>query len=456
MSKRQRALLSCLMSVVAITAEAEPTTIYRLEPAPGSFQQVLLNRDIYRFSDDPGLQNLQVLDADQNPVPYRILPSEPEKSTLQNVPLAFFPVAADISPETLRQVYARVQLEGAKIELSTNANPTGKAPAFYLIDISKLEQPLTALRLNWDPDLQTQYLEVELEGSRNLQQWDSLGAGTLVNMGNQKLVRNRLAINLQPKAYDFLRLKIGRGGEGLQLNSIAGEPTQVKAPVPEEHWSIAAISKAQVASTAAPDSERKVAVWEFAREEVTPATAIKIVLGDNAYADDYALYSRSNAQQNWQLQGHGIWYSVRIGSTWETSEPIALPANSQKLWRLELAAKSAEFKPQLEFRWQPLRLQLIANDKPPFYLALNPETNATHRNAVFNQILAGRTPEWSSTQLEDLHQQPPKPPKASINWRTWLFWGTLILAVFVLLGFALRLLGQLNNQLAKSGLDDAK
>src|SRR5437868_6681716 len=110
MSKRQRALLSCLMSVVAITAEAEPTTIYRLEPAPGSFQQVLLNRDIYRFSDDPGLQSLQVLAADQNPVPYRILPSEPEKSTRQNVPLAFFPVAADISPETLRQVYARVQL----------------------------------------------------------------------------------------------------------------------------------------------------------------------------------------------------------------------------------------------------------------------------------------------------------------------------------------------------------
>lgn len=454
MNKSLRSIIG-LIGLVIFAAEAEPIAIYRLAPASGSFQQIQLTQDIYRFSDDPELHNLQVVDADQSPIPYRILPAEPETRIPQNIPLAFFPVAADTSPEALRQVYAHVQLEGAKVELSSNTAPTDRAPGFYLIDISKLEQPLTGLQLNWEPHPQNQYLEVHLEASHDLQQWNSLGTATLVNLGGQGPVRNRFSTSLQPHVYEFLRLRILRGAEQLQISSIEGEPPFEHTLIAEEHWLVSANPKGQVTSVDSPQSTRKVMAWEFIREETTPATKLKISIGDNTYADEYALYSRTSEQHSWQLQRRGIWYSLRVGSIWETSDAIILPANSQKFWRLELNANSTGLKPQLEFRWQPLRLQVVTNDKPPFYLVINPEADNKYRDQVFNQILAGRNPSWTSTPLEDLHQQPLTSTKpTTTNWRTWLFWGALIGAVFVLLGFALRLLRQLNRQLSKSPADD--
>jgi len=457
MSKFSRAIIGTLMALVMFEAEAEPHAIYRLAPVSGSFLQVQLTQDIYRFSEDPELHNLQVVDAEQHPVPYRLVPSEPENHPQQNLPLAFFPVTANTPPETLRQIYARVQLEGAKLEVSADgpAVTVGKAPGFYLVDISKLEQSLIGLRLNWEPNPQNQYLEVELEASRDLQQWNHLGAATLVNLGNERLLRNRVPVSIQPHAYEFLRLKIGRGGEQLQIHSIEGEPPITQTPVPKEHWSVAAIPKGQVASVDSPQSTSVVAAWEFIRDEVAPATAVRIALGKNVYTDDYKLYSRANEQRSWQLQRHGIWYSVQVGSNWETSDPITIAPNSTKFWRLELNAQSAGLKPTLDFYWQPWRLQIIANDKPPFYLAINPDTDNKYRDQVFNQILAARGPSWISTPIEDLHEQPQKSTKTSTrNWRTWVFWGALTVAVLILLGFALRLLRQLNNQLSKSPAED--
>lgn len=450
MNKYGCLIVSCLVATLATVSKAEPTNIYRLTAAQGSFQQVTLTLDLYRFSQDPNLRDLQVVDAEQHPLPYRIVPAAPDLQTSQDIPLAFFPVAADEPPDRLRQIYAHIKLDGADVELKTSDTPNRSPAGFYLIDVSKLERALTGLRLNWQPTTENQYLETELEASRDLQQWTVLAKGTLLHLGSQGLIRNNLPINLQPGAYEFLRLKILGGGERLHITSFIGTPASEQTPTKEEHWSVAAISKGLETSIDKSGGTRKVAAWEFSRDEVTPASAARILLGDSTYTDDYRLYSRSDERQNWQLRSAGIWYNLRVGSSWETSDSIPLTTNSQQRWRLELNAQSTGLSPRLEFYWQPRILQFIANDRPPFYLAINTDSDPQSRPQVFSKILAGRSPTWTTVELQDLHQQPVKPSGNKLNWRLWIFWGALLLVVLLLVGLALRLIRQLNTELVKS------
>jgi hypothetical protein len=443
-----------LAGAIGLVTQAEPTAIYRVTPAAGGFQQVQLTQDIYRFSDDPYLHNLVVLDADKKPVPYRIQASHGEQHRLPDIPLVFFPVPGNASAETLRKVYAQIRVDGVQVDINSSSSGAIPGEGFYLIDISHHSVPIAELKLEWEPDPEHAYFDVEADGSWDMQQWQLLGKATLVNLGEGALVRDRLSLGTQSGLYKFLRVRVVKGAGNLQLKKFFAVQPDVQSQVPEERWRITAIPKG-VEACAAAASHPKVAAWEFIRSEVTPATGAKILLGEGTYADHYRLYSRPDEQHGWELLRHGIWYNLRVGQVWETSDFISLSPNSRRLWRLELEAGNTGLNPQLELQWQPSNLQFIANDRAPFSLVIDPAADQARRDVIFNQILAGRAPEWVSTTLEDLHQQPAKPVK-SFNWRAWVLWAALMLAVFVLIGFAIRLLRQVNTTMSDSPDDATK
>jgi hypothetical protein len=454
------AILSISLSTVVI-AEQNATPIYQVSDSQGTFIQVPLTHDIYRYTQGANLKNLIVLDAEKTTLPYRLVAitqqeQKKEPKLIVN-PLAFFPVAVDATPDTLRKLHtSQVKVQGSSVQIATTDKTlNNKTPEFYLIDISKLDHDITSLIVDWDAQATNQYLEVELEATRNLQDWFSLGNATLVqiNQEEQSLKHNHIGAEIAKKEYEFLRLRVLRGAENLHLTGVSAEQKIGSTEIEKvsEAWSLVGqLAKTQT-TVYLPNSHSKVyavASWEFVRDDATPIEKLAIDFGANTYGDSAKLFSRNAENQPWQLIHQGIWFNAQVGNKWQKSDAISVYPNHDKFWRLELNESARNISaPQLVFAWQPTQLQIITNNKPPFVLAIDADKSSSDsREQVFNQILSATTsPQWQAASLIKLNVQPGaiKNTTKKLDWKQWVFWAALLLAVAVLVAFSLKLFKQL-------------
>jgi len=438
------------------------TPIYQINNAVGTFIQIPLNHEIYEYSRSKELQDLVILDADKNSLPYRLVATASEqKSTTEKTitePLRFFPVTPDATAETLRKLRTTQVTVNANTThvLTSEKNLDNETPEFYLIDISQLDHELTGIGVDWIAQPNNQYLEVELEATRDLKNWFPLAKSTLIQIHQQdeSLKRNLVEVNITKQDFEFLRLKVVRGADNLHVTQVFGEQRTGEMAIQpvKETWSLKAeLAKIQT-SVYLPSSHSKtfpVSAWEFVRNEATSIDMLAIDFGTTHYGDSAKIFSRGNENQNWQLRHQGIWFNAQVGSQWQKSHPVNLSPNRDKFWRLELNASAANNSaPSLVLGWSPYQLQVITNNKPPYVLAIDSNINRTDKpDQVFSQILAATRPEWAGATLQRLAVPPSAltGPEVPINWKQWLFWLVLILAVGVLLAFSLKLFRQLDN-----------
>ncbi|RYY02065.1 MAG: DUF3999 family protein [Gammaproteobacteria bacterium] len=454
------ALLFFLATSRAFSAQYSPP-LYQVEKAQGTYIQVSLTYDIYSYSKSDDLRDLVVLDADQNALPHRFISVIPNGQKSENKistdTLNFFPVAIDAAPETLRNLHTRqTSVQDGKVQTITrDSTLDNKTPEFYVIDISKLDHDIDSLSIDWDVNAENQYLEVELEATRNLKDWVSLGHATLMQVTHQDQVlkHNHIVAKIYRNDFEFLRLKILRGAEKLNISNISAEQitgTTAEKKRPLEAWSVSGKVAKDQSSIYFPNSRTKaypVAAWEFSRNESTPAATVGIDLGKNIYGDSAKIFSRSNEDQNWNLQYQGILFNVLVGDQWQKSDAISINDNHDKFWRLELSPSAANYSvPTLVFAWEPIQLQIIASNKPPFVLVMsNNKSDNGNSEQIFSHILGENSPEWAEANLTRLDNTPESLVQAATptDWKKWLFWIALLLAVAVLLLFSVRLFKQL-------------
>ncbi|RYY75349.1 MAG: DUF3999 family protein [Gammaproteobacteria bacterium] len=444
------------LSAYSVLAETAALPIYQLNNVQGTFVQVPLTHEIYRYSRYPDLRDLRILDGELNALPYQLVSVSPklEKTEPQIIidQLAFFPVAIDATPDTLRKLHTtQTKVRDGQVQIATSDRLLDNTmPEFYLIDVSKIDHAITALAVDWTGQGGNQYLEIELEATHNLKDWTSLGQATLVKLKQQEqqLKHDEINVDIAAKEYEFLRLKIVRGADQLNLTSVrALQKIQLSSLQKSntEIWNIPGqLAKAQTSF----DSRRRaqpVAAWEFTRDDITPAESLSINLGSKIYSDTVKIFSRSTEKQGWKLMYQGIWFNVQVGESWRTSEAIGIHSNHDKFWRVELNESAKNFQvPELIFSWQPLQLQIIANNKPPFSVAISNQANPNNPY-LFKQILGDASPNWTSANLIRLNVQADAfvSDEKKVNWWQLIFWVTLVAAVIVLLIFSLKLFKQL-------------
>lgn len=350
----------------------------------------------------------------------------------------------------------QVNTSGNKVQVVTSDKTlSNSTPEFYLIDISSIEHDLSGLSLDWSGDTNNQYLEVELEATRNLQNWFSVARATLVKMSQQEqhVVRNVIDVNIAKKEFEFFRLRVLRGADNLQVtavNAIQKNDARIETAFAHEVWTLAGLPAKTQTTVYLPSSHSKsypVAAWEFIRTEPAPVDSVSIDFANQSYGDSAKIFSRNSENQSWKLQYQGVWFNTRVGSEWQSTRAIDQHNNSDKYWRIELNESALNtLTPTLVFGWQPIQLQIVTNNKPPYTLVIGGNSSGTSaRDQVFNQILANTTPEWIGAGLIDLGLKADAVtvPQKAIDWKQWLFWVALVLAVSVLLLFALKLLRQL-------------
>jgi hypothetical protein len=452
--------LGCLMALVC---GAEVMPVYRIEQVAGTYVQTTLTHDIYRYTGDAQLKNVVVTDAQGNRLPHRISePSLAVSEQSQRIPVRFFPVAVGTTPERL------LALSGASIrlddhEISVSMVKEGKseldAPKvptdFFVVDISDLKTRADKVIISWPQSDRHQYLEVQVSGTQDMTSWTPITQTTLVQLlqEGELLIRNKIAVNLTERQYAFLKLHVTRGGEQLQLTQVAVENTDKVATAPNiDRWELSG-TRADDRYSALPVNPASpaipVAAWEFQRDDLAPVAQLHIDLGELTYGDYVRLFSRATEQQPWQLVHQGIWFNAQVGPDWQQSDEISGHSSRHRYWRLELNERaSASANPVLVLTRQPQRLQFIANTFAPFTIAIETDPNPQDQNAstaVFSQLIAGKDIAWQSASFSRLNPSvnPFIPDSMAIGWKTILFWGILILAVGILMGFVVRLVKQM-------------
>ncbi len=463
MKAAQLSVIIFLMSL-CVFARAEAIAVYQIEQPAGDFIQVSLDHDIYRYSSKPDLSDLLVVDALGNTLPHRVTASPPKITTQsRELPLRFFPVVVGAAPETLLALSsASIRLDDNEISVSVEKkdkpqNQDTSVPIdFFLIDLSDSKDAVDALKVDWAVNERNQYIQVEVSGTNDLTNWNSLTKNTLVQLqkDGQSLLRTTIPLGLAPMQYAYLRLKfIGAGDHFTPITIASKNMGSADKTFVMDEWEVhgeLAGEQTSLVSGASVLAKSPVAAWEFLREDISPLEQIRVQLGAFMYGDTLRIFSRPHKKEDWRLVHEGIWFNVQVGSTWQQSEPILVNGNSDSLWRIELnESVRAKVQPILRVSRQPELLQFIASTHPPFKISIETDSqkNIPANQQIFSQITAGKEIRWSHVDVTRLSPDIDQFVRhgIAVSWKSILFWSVLLLAVALLLFLALRLAKQVTN-----------
>jgi hypothetical protein len=269
----------------------------------------------------------------------------------------------------------------------------------------------------------------------------------------QLLTRNKIAVNLSEKQYAYLRLKFTRGNDNLQLTKIQIENTDKIANAPVvDRWEVKGVlAEDQNSAMRAGNhtAATPIAAWEFKRVDIAPVANISLNLGTFMYGDNIKVFSRNTEKRPWQLRYQGIWFNAQVGSYWQQSDAINIDSNSNVYWRVELnELVRTTLNPTLVFHREPQILQFIANNAAPYKIAIDDQAapNNQHTSTqIFSQLVSGKEIQWGQVAFTELNPNIDSFSRhgMQVSWKIILFWGILLLAVGVLVGVAVRLMGQM-------------
>lgn len=459
-------IIVLLMLCCSLVAQGAVTPVYQITEDKGAYLQAILTHDIHRYSAMRDLSDLVVLDNKGNRLPFRVIsPNVDVSEKAESIPVRFFPVVVGAAPETLLALSsASIRVDDNAISVSVEKTTKDElvdktAPVdFFVVDISELKSRADQLTLNWQVSEANRYLEVEVSGTNDLQNWSKITQSTLVQLekDGQQLTRNAIALHLAEKEYAYLRLKFARGGDDLHIIQATIDNTEKQSlPTPVDLWKIQGVlakDQDSIVRTSGTVSGASVAAWEFTRDEIAPINHMSLDLGAHTYGDMITIFSRPSTKKSWQLAHQGIWFNAQVGSDWQQSDAIHLHGNSEAHWRIELNEEAGTgLEPKLVLHGQPQVLQFIANNSAPYSIAIDDKaaTNNKHTNEhIFSQLISGKEIVWADVNFiklkPDIHSLSHK--MMSVNWKTYVFWGILLSALGVLLGVVIRLVKQMKHQ----------
>lgn len=453
-----RIFFGVMASLCAALPSAAQTPVFETAENPGIYLQAPLEHVVYRYARDSQLRDLVVLDVDGNELPSRIIDAPAvQRESAEPIALSFFAVPAGTTPRSwLNDGKARVEIDGGTVSVTVDeldSKATREGIAFYLVDLRNLDVAIDKISLDWTTPEAGQYLQVNVEGSDDLRQWQNLALETLVQLSREgeMLLHREVPLSLRPDQFDYLRIRFPKG-EAPELSSVSAFHAPVVEYIPVDRWQVsgqlAEAQRSMIERATTPNSD-PLAAWSYQREDNAPARAVSIELGDIPYGDRLRIYSRDDESYDWRLLHSGIWFNAKVGDDWQRSEAISIYPNTDRFWRVELdAALEHKADPVLVFEQPRQVMQFIANNNPPYRIAVAETVRPGKASGqVLSQLIGDESVEWQFVQLKFLEGVSPPPDKgAGLNWSAWLFWSLLVLAVVVLIAFALRLYRQMNAQ----------
>ncbi|WP_242111594.1 DUF3999 domain-containing protein [Luteimonas aquatica] len=415
-----------------------------LQNADSGAYRVELTPEIYRSVQSAALRDLDVVNADGVAVPADVFAAEQSgPDTARETELPWFPLpageggtAGDLS------ILAERNADGSVRNLQARATTTAAAGADtgWLIDASRLRDPILDLQLQWAPVDAPLDRPYRLEGSDDLREWRTLNArAQLVDLNNagHRLRQDRVDVNA---AAHYLRLTPLRRAGAPKLLAVRARLATVAA----QPW-----QWRELAGRRTRDANGDEAI-EYELDGRFPIERVDLQLAAND-GGEWMLESRAGPEQAWTSAADWVAYRVDDGERSNRSPPQPLSAPTRDAhWRLRgrngLPAGAA---PRLRLGYLPESLVFLAQGRAPYALVAG--SRRTQRQAaplsqMLDALRQARGAQWRPAaatvgpgrELGGASAlQPAEKPR---DWKAWLLWGVLIAAAALVAGFALSLL----------------
>jgi hypothetical protein len=319
----------------------------------------------------------------------------------------------------------------------------------YVIDLRSLQQPIRALRLDWQSRDSASEASVRITSSDDLAQWQTLmPSAILLKAGDGAQTLQRARIPLPEGNYSFLRFERGELGPLPQINSVV-----VEIPTPSEPAPVNWIE----AQPQAADSQDKHPSFLFSTTRRAPMHTAEIRLPASNMALGVALQSRDDAALGWQTRWSGEVFALSSDNAQREHTVIQFSTTHDRFWRLQVlrgAETLRDLSPQLLLGYQPAQLRFLAQGEAPYQLAygsarvelLRPGCDSllSHMSKEDREIATGQAITLGPPSTGNLNVLKPLPKPTPL--RQILLWGVLVAGALLVAAMALSLLRKLRQE----------
>lgn len=440
-----------LLPLVALAGAREdyaqqwPLTL--ANPDAGAYR-VVLDRSVYMQLQSPVLRDLDVVNADGAPVAASLFDAQqPLAKAAATVGVPWFPLPASRSPQSpdIASI-SEIAADGSLRRVVMTGSGTGATEAAsneYLIDTSRLREPVQALQVAWAAGQAPFDQPYRVMASDDLKGWRTVQEeGHLVELRNngERVFRNR--IELDPVQAKYLRLlPLQKDQRALSLTAVRAEYASAPAP---ETWRWEEIAGKRVVEKDGTHS------FQFRVEGRFPFERADVVLPGNS-SNQWTLQSRDDDEAAWRPAG-APWMAFQLqgGASASRSAPQALDRlDRDRHWRLVASNAIGDTVPTLRLGYRPEVVVFLAQGNAPYALVAG-SARGKRADAPLLQLVdalrAQRGQDWQpadatlGTMQALAGSAALTPAPVERDWKAWLLWALLVGGALVVAGFAFSLL----------------
>ncbi|HEY5971421.1 MAG TPA: DUF3999 domain-containing protein [Pseudoxanthomonas sp.] len=424
-------------------AQQWPLTLSRDDA--GAYR-VVLDREVYSRIHSAQLQDVEVVNAEGMTVPSALFaPEQLLAQAARKVDLPWFVLpgqpggaAQDITLISERNADGSVRAITARV---TDTGTQAGSASEFLIDASRLREPVAALELDWAVGEGALNAGYRVEGSDDLRNWNVLNdRGQLVDLarGGQRLKQNRIEVAGGSR---YLRLVPLQQGVAPQITAVRAE---LASPPAAQAWQWEEIDGKRVVEKggAASYHYRIAGRYPFERADVA-------LPGNNT--NEWILSSRDDEEAQWQ-HAAAPWMAFQVegGNASNRSPPQSLQqVTRDRYWRLLPKTDVQGVLPKLRLGYRPEVVVFLAQGKGPYSLVAG-SARAKRVDAPLPQLVdamrAQRGQDWQPAtaylgKAQALAgEQALTPAPVERDWKAWLLWALLIGGALIVAWFAFSLL----------------
>jgi len=435
-------MMHALLRAALANVPADYAYVFPITSQDGAAaQRVDATPDVYKWSQDEQLGDVEIFNAAGKPVPMARVAAEATAASSEHFgELATFALPPN---ESLRGDLNLVVVRddsGQLRRIDERWHPT-TPPREWLIDATRFTHAIDRLTLNW-PTTNNAVMRVSVEGSDDLQSWSFLTSGTVLSLEQSGTRLERHELPLAHVRAKYLRVRRLDDGAPVTELTATAQGTETGYELPERTWRAASLAPIETV----PDIAAR---FTYALDGAVPVDTVRVEFdNDNALAT-FELSARWNANDQWTRLGSLTAFRLNPdGEALMNDEQRVLSRGRFREFRLESRTPVSQ-PPKLSIGYLPARFVFLAEGQRPFTLSagsLRARSASWPIPAALAMLRAKLGTDWQpplaslgaavvSAGDAAFHEPPPPTP-----WKQYVLWGVLLVGALVIAGFAFTLL----------------
>ncbi|HVJ53298.1 MAG TPA: DUF3999 domain-containing protein [Aliidongia sp.] len=409
----------------------------------GPYYKLTLPVEAVLAAHFPDLRDLRIFDSRSETVPFALMraPAATEE-TLTRDTVAWFPLYAAETRTDAPEVQVDRRSDGTVVSVRSGAAGEAQTRYGYLLDLSRITEPVRALELDWDPAA-SGFQEVSVEASDDLEGWRRWKDRTelaRLDFNGQHIERRQIELPGEQARYLRVTWRSPRAAPTLTAAAVTVGGGAARPAV--LLWSEPAVSS---------PAEKGAYQWRLPHPVLIEALRIGLPR-PNSLLPNAELSGRNDTlpHAEWTALSRVSIYRLALDAHETTQPDIEIPPVPIDTIRLAPDGRTGGISgglPTLSIGLPAPTVLFLAQGDPPFRLAIG---NGKVKSADLAPV--DLVPGWSTpaappigtAQLGGWKQLPAPPPlPTGIDWKRLLLWAVLFAGIAAAGAMAMQLLRQL-------------